>query len=227
MKPIIGCIIQARLTSSRFPRKILENIGGIPVLEHLVNRVHAVDLIDKVIIASPHSPECCLNEEIFIGDENDVLDRYYQAAKKYNLDIIVRLTSDCPFIPPSEIYRVLTRLLRGDTDYCRNFPNVPDGWDVEAFTMKALELAWLKANEKYDREHVTNWMKSCDELKPVLLEAPKLSLDTKEDLERIREHYELERKVNLNNWGDGFIRIPLHQVSFTTSSAQSNTDILP
>lgn len=223
MTPYVGCIIQARLTSSRFPRKILELIDGIPVLEHIVNRVHKSHLIDKVVIASPHSPECCLNEEIFIGSEEDVLDRYYQASKKYGFDIIVRITSDCPLIPVSEINRVITRLLRGDTDYVRNFPNVPDGWDVEAFTFKMLEEAWLKTSEQTEREHVTPYMKRSTNA--VLLEAPKLSLDTREDLERIKEFYELEQQERIDYGWHGQLLDKLHQVSTTESQAQSHTDI--
>lgn len=189
MRPYVGCIIQARLTSSRFPRKILEDFGGVPVLEYLVNKIHSVKEIDKVVIAAPHSPECCLNEEIFIGSENDVLDRYYQAAKNYGFDIIVRITSDCPIVPVGEILRVIKRILSGDCNYVRNYPNVPDGFDVEAFTFQLLEEAWTNSTDSFDREHVTPYMKRSEGA--VLLESPKLSIDTKEDLVRIKEWYEL------------------------------------
>lgn len=232
MNPYIGAIIQARLTSSRFPRKILEPIGGIPVLEHLVNRVHLVRLIDQVVIASPHSPECCLNEEIFIGNENDVLDRYYQASKKYNFDIIVRLTSDCPFIPPAEIAGCIESYLKLNKErgieYLTNVGSsgrfgVPDGWDVEVFSAKMLEKAWLNTTDLKERENVTPYMKRNEN--SITIEAPKLSLDTKEDLERIKEWYELERQVYPNNWGNGFLRNEFYKVSTTESHAQSHKDI--
>lgn len=209
---IIGAIIQARLTSTRFPRKILEKINGIPVLEHVVNRVHLSKTINKVILACPHSPEACLNEEIFIGSEFDVLDRYYQCAKKHDLTVIVRITSDCPLVPPSEIDRVVNRLLERDTHYVYNFPNVPDGWDVEAFTFHGLEKAWNESKSLEDRQHVTAYMKRDESLNPIHLEAPKLSLDTAQDLERIKEYESLDREVYTGDRRDGFICNPLHPI---------------
>ena len=199
LKPYVGAIIQARLTSTRLPNKILLEINGKPILEHLVNRVQLAKKIDKVVIASPHSPECCLNEEIFIGSENDVLDRYYQCAKKYGFDIIVRLTSDCPFIPPYEIDRVVNRLIsKPSSHHATNINGLndrfgtPDGWDVEAFTYHALETAWKEAKEPIDREHVTPYMKACAQFKPVYLEPLKLSIDTLEDYERLKLFYSTE-----------------------------------
>lgn len=181
----VGCIIQARLTSTRFPRKILAELEGLPVLEHVVNRCHQAKLVDKVIIAAPHSPECCLNESIFIGSEHDVLDRYYKCAKEYNLDIVVRITADCPLIPPTEIDRVICELIDKGADYATNRPAMPDGFDVEAFTMDALTQAWYMAKDSYDREHVTPWIKRNAKMKRLILDAPKLSLDTQDDLKRI------------------------------------------
>ena len=194
-RPFIGAIIQARLTSTRLPRKHLLQVAGIPLLEHLINRVRQCSLIDKIIIASPHNPECCLNEEIFIGSENDVLDRYYQAAKKYQLDAVVRLTADCPFVPTSEIYRVVSRYLDGGCEYVTNVSRgsgrfgTPDGWDVEIFSMATLEEAnaYAKGDE---REHVTPYMKK--NCYPVFLEPLKLSVDTLEDFESVRKFYEGE-----------------------------------
>lgn len=185
-----GAIIQARLTSSRFPRKILADINGKPVLEHLVNRVYRAKLVDKIVIASPHSPECCLNEEIFIGSEDDVLDRYYQCAKKYGFDIVVRVTADCPILPHSEIDRCIKALKDNQADYVTNRPYVPDGWDVECMTFNALEKAWYYSKLPHEREHVTPYIKGDVTSKNIYLDGPKLSVDTKEDLERIREYYE-------------------------------------
>lgn len=196
MKPYVGAIIQARLTSSRLPRKHLLQINGIPLLEHLVNRVHA-SIVDKVVIAAPHNPECCLNEEIFIGSENDVLDRYYQASKKYCFDYVVRITGDCALLPPSEINRVVRHCTENNLQYVSNVRpkgrfGVPDGWDVECFSFQALENAWLKATESYDREHVTSIMRHGAGFYPVYLDPPKLSVDTQEDYDRLKEFYELE-----------------------------------
>lgn len=199
MKPYVGVIIQCRLTSTRLPRKHLLKINGVPVLEHLVIRARA-SIADKVIIASPHSPECCLNEEMFIGSEHDVVDRYYQAAKKYGIDCIVRLTADCPFIPVYEINRVIERFLQGDTDYVTNISQdsrfgIPDGWDVEAFSFKALEFAWL--NRDSIVEHVTTLIKYDPQFNPIYLQPIKLSLDTEKDYETLKEFYRLESNTHI------------------------------
>lgn len=196
-KPYIGCIIQARLTSTRLPRKHLLEIGGKTILENLINRVRGSKLIDKVVIASPHSPECCLNEEIFIGSENDVLDRYYQANKKYGFDVVVRLTADCPLVPTFELDRVLGAFLEAKVHYATNCNSgsgrfgIPDGWDVEVFSSHALEVAWLHAGPE-EREHVTTFMKTNLGFHPLYLGGPKLSVDTEEDFERAKQFYQSE-----------------------------------
>jgi len=169
--------------------KIAMPIGGLSLLEHLVNRVYRAKSVNKVVIAAPHKIDLCMNEETFIGSEEDVLDRYYQCAKKYRFDVIVRLTADCPFVPPYEIDRVEEALL--PCDYATNRPCSPDGWDVEVFTFAALEDAWKHATDKYEREHVTPFIKS--HATSVVLASPKLSVDTEEDLERVRRFYELEQ----------------------------------
>lgn len=190
--PYTGCIIQARLSSTRLPMKVVEELNGIPILEHVVNRVRRADIIDQLVIAAPHQLDVCMNEDLFIGSEDDVLDRYYQCALEYKFDIIVRITADCPFVPPYEIDRVVNTLMDERADYATNRPSVPDGWDVEAMTFKSLELAHKNTIDQYDREHVTPWIKRNDSFRKLFLDAPKLSLDTPDDLERIRRWYEYE-----------------------------------
>lgn len=200
MKPYIGCIIQARLTSSRFPKKILADLYGKPVLEHVVERCYESKLIQKVVIAAPHQLGVCLNEALFIGSENDVLDRYYQCARRYKFDVVVRITSDCPLVPGPEIDRVISRLLERDTHYVTNVGGVgrfgvPDGWDVEAFTFHALKEAWSRKNDDTLKQHVTGWMKINEEFNPIFLEGPKLSIDTKEDFERIKTYSNMANRA--------------------------------
>ena len=192
---IIGTIIQARLGSTRFPRKILEEINGRSVLEHVVERIYKAKNHGVVIIACPENPTVCLNEHIYIGDESDVLKRYFECAVGYSLDIITRITADCPLLAPFEIDRCVDRILQRDTHYVTNVGKegrfgVPDGWDVECFTFHALQKAHKESTE---REHVTTYMKSDATLNPIILEPPKLSLDDASDLERIRNWYELEK----------------------------------
>lgn len=186
MKPYIGIIIQARLGSSRFPGKIRESIYGKPMLEHIINQCHESKLARDVIIASPENPMLCLDERLFIGSEDDVLDRYYQCAKHCGFDIIVRITADCPLIHPIEIDRCIQYLIDHNLDYTTNRPGMPDGFDVEVFTFCTLEKAWQEAKEPYDREHVTSYIKS-NGFKKHELEPLKLSVDTKEDLERVKQ----------------------------------------
>jgi spore coat polysaccharide biosynthesis protein SpsF (cytidylyltransferase family) len=164
--------------------------------------------VDKVVIAAPHQLGVCLNEELFIGSENDVLDRYYKCAKKYGFDVVVRVTSDCPLLPPAEIDRVINRLLERDTHYVTNRPAVVDGWDCEVMTYSSLKEAWQKAKSSYDREHVTNWIKLNSENNPIFLDGPKLSVDTEEDLERMKT-YVIGRKTNTNNGWHRVVCSPL------------------
>lgn len=180
----MGLIIQARLSSTRYPNKILADFFGKPVLEHVVERCHEAKLVDQVVIAAPHYLGVCLNEELFIGSEDNVLERYYECAKHYGFDVIVRITADCPLIMPSEIDRCVARILERDTHYVTNCPAMQDGFDVEVFTFIALEEAFKRGKD----EHVTTWMKKNEEYNPVLLEAEKLSLDTPEDLQRIKQY---------------------------------------
>lgn len=195
MKPRVGLIIQARLSSTRFPNKILADLLGKPVLEHVVERCHEAKLVDQVVIAAPHPLGICLNEELFIGSEDDVLDRYYQCATKYNFKIIVRITADCPLTMPSEIDRCITRLLERNTHYVTNRPAMQDGFDVEVFTYQALK----EAHERWSDEHVTTWMKTNTDYNPIHLEAEKLSLDTAQDLERIKDY--VRRQADTYNRG--------------------------
>lgn len=197
MKPKVGLIIQARLSSKRFPSKVLADFLGKSVLETVVERCYQAKLVDKIVIAAPHQLGVCLNEELFIGSENNLLDRYYQCATKYEFDVVVRITSDCVIIPPPEIDRCIERILERDTHYVTNIGatgrfGCPDGWDVEVFTYKALKDSWLRGEPD---EHCTTWMKSNEELNPIFLEPPKLSVDRAEDLERIKE-YVLSRKTS-------------------------------
>ena len=194
MSPYIGCIVQARLSSTRFPNKILADLFGRPVIEHVVERCHEAELVDEVVIAAPHQIGACLNEKLFIGSENDVLDRYYQCAKKYGFDVIVRITADCPLIMPSEIDRCIDRILVRDTKYVTNCPAMQDGFDVEVFHFDALEKAWKESTSLEDREHVTPYMKRDESINPISLQALKLSLDTAEDLERIKQY--VRRQAN-------------------------------
>ena len=174
-------IIQARLSSTRLPKKILALIGNKTLIQHCVDNVQKALWINDVVVASPHYIPESFAAHRFVGSENDVLDRFYQCAKEFGGDVIVRVTADCPFIDPDIIDEALEYYHRTDHEYVCFAPI--DGLDTEVFSFELLEEAWKKAKDPYDREHVTPYMRR----------KTKLSIDTKADLVKARRWYELHR----------------------------------
>lgn len=169
-------------------------IDGKTVLEHVLRRVQKATLLDYIVLAIPvgdNIPD--YGFDVFEGSEDDVLERYYRCAEQYKFDVIVRITSDCPLIPPYEINRVIQEYLNEGVDYATNRPGMPDGYDVEVFSFDALAKAHICATSDYDREHVTNYIKNDPDMKIMTLEPLKLSLDTQTDYQNIRGWHELER----------------------------------
>jgi len=165
---MIVAIIQARMGSTRLPGKVLMDLNGTPMLGYQVDRVKKSKLIDQVVVATSillqddEIASFCENNNIsyFRGSENDVLSRYYDAAIKYNADIIVRLTADCPLVDPLVIDRTIELFQKNNLDYSVNTvppetSQFPDGSDVEVFSMHALEWANKEVVSEEDREHVT------------------------------------------------------------------------
>ena len=139
------------------------------MLAHQINRTLKSQLIDKLVVATSNEESdnellslvTGLNVDVYRGSLNDVLDRFYQAAKIYTPSHIVRLTGDCPLIDGKVIDKVIQKHLDTNSDYTSNVapPSFPDGLDVEIMTFEALELAWNSANLKSDREHVTSFIR--------------------------------------------------------------------
>lgn len=166
---MIGAIIQARMGSSRLPNKVMHSVAGKPLLAHCVERVKQSRYIDEVIIATTDQSrddvivEWCKENgtKFFRGSEENVLDRYYQAARHYNLDIVIRVTSDCPFVDPHIIDMLITNLLAQNCDYTSNRwkqRSWPHGLDVEVMKRECLEQAWKHATKSYEKEHVTPYI---------------------------------------------------------------------
>ena len=160
------CIVQARLTSSRLPAKMMLSLGGEPVIRHVLRRCKEIPGIDQVICATPVEKSEPLRIEakalgvrVVQGSENDVLGRYRKAAVLVNADVIMRITGDCPLIDPEICGRVLN-LMEDGVDYASNVMprGFPQGYDCEVFTMNALERAHKEADDPYDREHIGPWM---------------------------------------------------------------------
>jgi spore coat polysaccharide biosynthesis protein SpsF len=161
----IVAIIQARMTSTRLPGKIMADIAGEPLLAHVVRRAQLARGLSMVVVATTDQSTdhvvvtFCRDMGIpcFRGSEDDVLDRYYRAAVHFEADVIVRLTADCPLLDPKVIDKVVDEFYSGDYDYVSNTiePTYPDGLDTEVFGRTALQRAWETACLKSEREHVT------------------------------------------------------------------------
>jgi spore coat polysaccharide biosynthesis protein SpsF len=165
---MVVAIIQARMGSTRLPGKVLIEVDGKPLLAYQLDRVLKSKKLDKVIIATSilekdnEIESFCFDYGVscYRGSENDVMSRYYDCAKKYNADTIVRMTADCPLIDPEFIDRVVQKFEDDNVDYCGNTvppetSKFPDGSDVEVFSMNALEMANQSVIDSHFREHVT------------------------------------------------------------------------
>lgn len=169
----IACIIQARVGSTRLSGKILLKVAGKEILVHVVDRVLRSSEVDEVIVATTMNPNdkrvVRLIEDlgykrvfVFRGSEEDVLDRYYQAAKKRSSDVIIRITSDCPLIDWELIDKMVRKFVEGNYDYISNVltkRTYPRGQDVEVFSYSILEKMWESCKEKREREHVTTYVR--------------------------------------------------------------------
>lgn len=207
----ITAIIQARCGSTRLPNKIFKTLSGKPVLWHVVNRVSQSNLISKIVIATTTLPEdnavekFCLDNNVsfYRGSSEDVLSRYYEAAKNFDADIIIRITSDCPVIDPrildSLIEDFLEENLKTKLDYLSNtlVRTFPRGLDAEVFTIDALEKSFLNAVKNYEREHVTPYIYQHPEyfaLKNYLNDRDysqhRWTLDTEEDYSLLKKIYD-------------------------------------
>lgn len=204
----IVVIIQARVGSTRLPGKIMKKILGKTVLIHDLDRIKEMKTINKIVVATTDLEEDDIiakavngydrNIGTYRGSESDVLDRYYKAAKEFNADVIVRITSDCPLIDPNVSDLVVEAFLKNDCDYCCNtLPRTfPHGLDTEVFSLDALERVWEEAKSPYEREHVTPYIredtnkfrrinvKNNDDLTHL-----RWTLDYQEDFEFITEIY--------------------------------------
>jgi len=208
--------IQARSTSKRFPRKSFAMLGGKTVLQHVVDAcnnsaVYTNKYSSKYGIFCETAVLCPVGDEIVEafkgkvliheGPETDVLTRYVQAAKKFSANYIVRVTGDCPLIPPFLISKHITAATMNSHDYVSNiderFRTTLCGFDCEVISLRALN--WLDANatSDYDREHVTPLIRKSPPafasighvIGQIDLSDLKLSVDTHEDLERVTHHY--------------------------------------
>lgn len=201
-------IIQAHMSSTRLPGKIMKDLCGEPALYRMIERVRQSKLLDDIIIATSTLPcddiiiEKCdeWGVHTFRGSDSDVLSRYWGAAQMYPADIYVRMTSDCPLMTPLEVDNMIEFFLNHDYRYVRSSkPGVggsyPVGIDSEVFTAELLKEAAEKSSEHYEHEHVTPymyWKQDSIGLNPYKEDASmyRLTLDTPEDYKVIKLIYE-------------------------------------
>jgi spore coat polysaccharide biosynthesis protein SpsF len=164
----IVAIIQARIDSTRLSGKVLAVICGKPMLYYVVSRAQRAHTLNLITVATSDQQSDDVIEHFcgtmhlpcFRGNRDDVLDRYYHAARQFEADVVVRLTADCPLLDPAIIDKVVETFLAGQFDYVSNVlePTYPDGLDTEVFTWKALEKAWHEARLPSEREHVSPYI---------------------------------------------------------------------
>lgn len=200
-------IIQARIGSTRLPKKIFLPLSGRPILWHVYQRVKKSKLIDDVVIATTDLPEddlvekFCIENKInyFRGSSDDVLSRYYFTAKSFQSDIIVRITSDCPLIDSNVIDEIIKLFISENADYASNVleRTFPRGYDTEVFSFSVLEKTFFEAKEKFEREHVTPFIYNHPEIFKLVsykinkdYSSLRLTIDTQEDYNLIKIIYD-------------------------------------
>lgn len=215
----VVAIVQARMGSTRLPGKVLRELAGETMLARVVRRLRGAKLIDEVLIATTDRPnddsiveECrkC-SVAVFRGDQDDVLDRYFKAAKYTNAEIVVRITSDCPLIDSEIVDKTIQAFMDQSPDYASNtmVRTYPRGLDTEVISMPALRRAWHEARRVYEREHVTPYILEHPEefvLLPVIgdqdLSSHRWTVDTPEDFEFVTAIYSRLKDRAEFSWRD-------------------------
>ena len=203
---MIGCIIQARMGSTRLPGKAMLDVeNDKTVLYFVIKQLQNCKLIDKIIVATTTLEDDNkianfskdLGIDCFRGSSNNVLDRYYQCAKEYSIFTIVRIPSDKPLIDPEIVDNVVSMFRNNSYDYITNFvsnPTFPSGTEVEIFSINALKKVWEKAKLPSEKEHVTPYfVNHKDEFKITHIENSenlshlRWAVDRIEDLKLVRK----------------------------------------
>lgn len=200
----IGVIIQARMSSTRLPGKVMKSLpysSDITILGQVITRIKRSKYINQVIVATTNDSEdskiveLARQEQVksFRGSRENVLERFYLSAVENELDVVVRITSDCPCIDPAIVDMVVSAHLKDKNDYTSNSlqRTFPHGLDTEVFSFEALEKAYLNATLNFEKEHVTPYIyKSfpsafkigCVVAPPELFDPSiRITVDTKED----------------------------------------------
>lgn len=212
---MILAILQARMSSSRLPGKVLKEVDGKPILSYEIDRIKQAKKIEKLVLATSVNPEDDPLEQLaisngiecFRGDLYNVLKRYYDCAVLYQANTVVRLTGDCPIIDPTIIDEVITLYENEKADYSSNTlkRTYPDGLDVEVFRFEALEKAFWNAQSESDKEHVTKYIYTHpDDFQLIGLTNDidysyiRWTLDNIDDFYFFKHFYERHRSINFS-----------------------------
>ena len=214
----IVAIIQARMGSIRFQNKVMRQINGTPMIEIILNRLSKSKLINQIVLATSKEK----NNQIIIklskklgfqyyeGSEFDVLDRYIKAAEKFDADIIIRITGDCPLVDPFLVDDCIKKFLDSNIDYYSNTmpPTFPDGLDIEVIKFSALKKAAKESTKNSQREHVTpyirenNFFSKLNYLNDEDLSSLRWTVDTSEDFEVISSVFNYFKPDIYFSWKD-------------------------
>jgi glutamate-1-semialdehyde 2,1-aminomutase len=211
-------VIQARMGSMRFPNKVMRPICGTPLIGLLLKRLKAARRIDVIILATSEDPRNDalaryvgdLGYQVFRGSEDDVLDRYYRAAKQCAADVVVRITGDCPVIDPAVVDDAIALYLNSGVDYVSNVepPTYPNGLETEVFSFDSLEIAWKEAEDSRHREHVTTFIRESSQFRnrniATATDASKERwvVDEAEDFEVVQKIFEHFHPRDDFSWGE-------------------------
>jgi spore coat polysaccharide biosynthesis protein SpsF len=233
---MIAAIIQARTASTRLPNKVLKNLCGKPLLWHIINRLKFSLKIDKLILATTINQNddilenWAIENEIpcYRGSENDVLNRYYNAAKYFSVDTIVRITADDPFKDPQIIDKVIEIFEKNNLDFAYNNypPTFPEGLDTEVFSFDALQKAFNNSIDPFEREHITQYFyRNPSEFNQECLKNPtdlsylRWTIDTQQDWDMAemvynklfptKENFNIDDILNLLNKEPNIVQINL------------------
>lgn len=166
----VVALVQARMGSTRLPNKVMKNIVGKPMIQLLVERLSKSQEINQIVIASSEDTKNNVLDHFVSslgyicsrGSEDDVLSRFYYAAKENSADVVVRITGDCPLVDPTLVDQLIQKYRTANVDYVSNIspPTYPDGLDIEVFSFNALSIAQAETTSAFDREHVTPFLRN-------------------------------------------------------------------
>ncbi|MGI0057156.1 MAG: cytidylyltransferase domain-containing protein [Nitrosarchaeum sp.] len=221
MNPKILCLVQARMSSTRLPGKVMKPLNGTPMICIIMNTLKKSKLITKsMVICSIDTKDNILVEclkknhiEYFRGSEKDVLSRYYNTAVKEKANLIVRITADCPLLDPEIVDMVIHEAVIHKTDYCSNvgIRTFPRGYDVEVFTFDVLKKMFFETKNKDDREHVTLYIdKNLNLFNTLNVPAPenkhhsdwRICVDTEKDYQLIQKIFNYYKNKDLITYDD-------------------------